>query len=55
MPSTVENNLKIAGEDILYNGKNADDALKTATDTIDIDLANADFTSSERLYAYYEE
>ena len=55
MPSTVENNLKIAGEDILYNGKDADDALKTAADTIDIDLANADFTSSERLYAYYEE
>ena len=55
MPSTVENNLKIAGEDILYNGKDADDALKTAADTIDIDLANADFTSSESLYAYYEE
>ena len=55
MPSTVENNLKIAGEDILYNGKDEDDALKTAADTIDIDLANADFTSSESLYAYYEE
>ena len=55
MPSTVENNMKIAGEDILYNGKDAADALKTAADTIDIDLANADFTSSESLYAYYEE
>ena len=55
MPSTVENNLKIAGEDILYNGKEIDDALKTAADTIDIDLANADFTSSESLYAYYED
>ena len=54
MPSTVENNMKIAGEDILYNGKDAADALKTAADTIDIDLANADFTSSESLYAYYE-
>ena len=55
MPSTVENNMKIAGEDILYNGKSIDDALKTAADTIDIDLANSDFTSSESLYAYYEE
>ena len=26
MPSTVENNLKIAGEDILYNGKDVADA-----------------------------
>ena len=55
MPSTVENNMKIAGEDILYNGKDTDDALKTAADTIDIDLANANFTSSESLYAYYKE
>ena len=55
MPSTVENNMKIAGEDILDNGKDTDDALKTAADTIDIDLANADFTSSESLYAYYKE
>ena len=55
MPSTVENNMKIATEDILYNGKDVDDALKTAADTISIDLANIDFTSSESLYTYYEE
>lgn len=54
MPSTLENNMKIAGEDILYNGKAPDKALKNAAGIIDVDLANADFTASENLYQYYE-
>lgn len=54
MPSTVENNMKIAGQDILYNGKDPDKALKNAADIIDVDLANTTFTASESLYQYYE-
>lgn len=53
MPSTLENNLKIAGEDILYNGKSMEKALKNAAKIIDVDLANADFTASESLYKFY--
>lgn len=55
MPSTLETNMKIAGEDILYNGKSMDKALKNANDIINVDLANADFTASENLYEYYQE
>ena len=47
MPSTLETNMKIAGEDILYNGKSMDKALATANDIINVDLANANFTASE--------
>lgn len=54
MPATLETNLKIAGEDILYNGKDMDKALQTANEIINIDLANQDFTASENLYAYYQ-
>lgn len=46
--------MKIAGEDILYNGKDMDKALQTANEIINIDLANQDFTASENLYAYYQ-
>lgn len=55
MPSTLETNMKIAGEDILYNGKSMEKALATANDIINVDLANANFTASENLYKYYEE
>lgn len=54
MPSTVENNLKIAGEDIFYNGKSIEDTLQTAEDIVNVDLANQDFTSAESLYKYYK-
>lgn len=54
MPSTIENNLKVAGEDILYNGKEIAKALKTAEDIVNVDLANQDFTSTESLYKYYK-
>ena len=54
MPATLETNLKIAGEDILYNGKDMEKALKTANDIINVDLANQDFTASENLYAFYK-
>ena len=54
MPATLETNLKIAGEDILYNGKDMEKALKTANDIINEDLANQDFTASENLYAFYK-
>lgn len=55
MPSTLENNIKIAGEDILYNGKSMEKALKNAAKIIDVDLANADFTASESLYEFYHQ
>lgn len=55
MPSTVETNIRIAGEDVQYNGKELDATLKNAADIINVDLANADFTASETLYEYYEE
>lgn len=54
MPSTVENNLKIAGEDIFYNGKSIEDTLQTAEDIVNVDLANQDFTCAESLYKYYK-
>lgn len=55
MPSTLENNMKIAGEDVLYNGKDLDKALKNAAGIINVDLANAEFAASESLYQHYKE
>ena len=55
MPSTMEENLKIAGQDILYNNKDIRKTLQTTEDIVNVDLANTDFTSSEHLYDKYGE
>ena len=54
MPSTMEDNLEIAAQDILYNKKDIAETLKTAEDIVNVDLANTDFTSAENLYYKYE-
>ncbi|MBE5966547.1 MAG: extracellular solute-binding protein [Lachnospiraceae bacterium] len=52
MPSTVEDNMKIAGENILYNGMSVSDALAQAEATINSDLSNIDFVPVENMYKY---
>lgn len=52
MPSTLEDNLKIAGENILYNGVSISDALAQAEAAINTDLANTDFVPVENMYKY---
>lgn len=54
MPSTLEDNLKIAGQDIMYNHKEIEKTLQNAEDIVNVDLANIDFTSSENLYYKYQ-
>lgn len=54
MPATLENNMKIAVEDVLYNDKDISDTLQTAEDTINIDLASTNFVSAENKYKYYK-
>ena len=51
----MEENLKIAGQDILYNNKDIRKTLQTTEDIVNVDLANTDFTSSEHLYDKYGE
>lgn len=53
MPSTLEDNLKIAGEDILYNKKDIEKILKTTQEIVNVDLANTDFVSVENMYSKY--
>ena len=53
MPSTLEDNMKIAAQDIMYNDKEIEKTLKTAEDIVNVDLANIDFTSAENLYYKY--
>ena len=55
MPSTLEDNLKIAAQDIMYNKKDIEKTLQTAEDIVNVDLANTDFTSSESLYYKYQQ
>lgn len=55
MPATLGDNLKIAGQDIMYNGKTIEKTLKTAEDIIKVDLSNMDFVSSESLYHKYSQ
>ena len=55
MPSAVENNMKIALEDIFYNGADIDFALKSAEDTCNQELAGGDFVSVEPQYQYAAE
>lgn len=52
MPATVEESLKIASQDILYNGVSMEEAFKKAEDTINTDLKTKDFTAVENLYKY---
>ena len=52
MPSAVENNMKIALEDIFYNGADIETALKNAEDTCNQELASSEFVSSEPQYKY---
>ena len=54
MPATVEESLKTAGQEIVYNGVSIEDALQTAEDTINAHLKTKDFTSVESLYKYAE-
>ena len=52
MPSTLEDNMKIALEEIFYNGKDIDTALADCEAAINEDLATLDFESREPLYKY---
>lgn len=55
MPATIEDNMKVAMSDTLYNGVAPATALATAQQTIDADLAKTDFISTEKLYAHADE
>lgn len=55
MPSAVENNMKIALEDIFYNGADIETALKNAEDTCNQELAASDFVTAEPQYKYASE
>lgn len=52
MPSTLEDNMKIAGENILYNGVSIEDALAQAEQAINTDLSNTEFVPVENMYKY---
>ncbi len=55
MPSAVENNMKIALEDIFYNGADIETALKNAEDTCNMELEGSEFESVEPSYAHASE
>lgn len=55
MPSAVENNMKIALEDIFYNGADIETALQNAEDTCNMELEGSDFVSVEPNYAFADE
>ncbi len=55
MPSAVENNMKIAIEDIFYNGADIGTALKNAEDTCNMELEGSEFESVEPSYAHASE
>lgn len=50
MPSTIENNMKVAIENILFNGESIDEALQKAEKTMNDDLKKSNFKSVENLY-----
>ncbi|MEA5016402.1 MAG: extracellular solute-binding protein [Candidatus Limiplasma sp.] len=52
MPSAVENNMKIALEDIFYNGANMETALQSAEDACNQELAMNEFVPVEAQYKY---
>lgn len=55
MPSAVEENMKIALEDIFYNGMDIETALKNAEDTCNTELATSGFVSVESQYQHADE
>lgn len=55
MPATVEDNMKVAISDVLYNGADPASTLSSAKKTIDDDIAKTDFVSTEKLYAHANE
>ena len=55
MPSAVENNMKIALEDIFYNGADIETALKNAEETCNMELEGSEFVSVEPQYTYASE
>ncbi|RDU25023.1 extracellular solute-binding protein [Anaerosacchariphilus polymeriproducens] len=52
MPAVVEESLKIAGQDIMYNGSDIETALQKAENSINEELKSSDFTAVENLYKY---
>lgn len=54
-PATVEATPKKAMEEVLYNGKDLDAAIKEAQDTIDKDMKDASFKSLEASYKFISE
>lgn len=55
MPSAVENNMKIALENIFYNGEDVEAALQNAEDACNEELASSEFVSVESSYAHADE
>lgn len=55
MPSAVENNMKIALENIFYNGEDIEAALQNAEDTCNEELASSEFVPVESSYAHADE
>lgn len=52
MPATVEESMKIAGQDIMFNGVSMEDAFQKAENTINSNLQSKNFTPVENLYKY---
>lgn len=55
MPAAVEDNMKTAVSDILYNGAQAGTALSGAASAIDAEIAKSQFVAVENLYAHADE
>ena len=55
MPSAVENNMKIALENIFYNGEDVEAALQNAEDACNEELASSEFVPVESSYAHADE
>ena len=55
MPSAVENNMKIALENIFYNGEDVETALQNAEDLCNEELTMSEFVSVEPQYQYADE
>ncbi|WP_207942487.1 multiple sugar transport system substrate-binding protein [Enterococcus sp. DIV2402] len=54
-PSTIETSAKQTIEDILYNGKSVEVAVKEGQERMDSDMKNSDFTSLESSYQFFDE
>lgn len=55
MPSAVENNMKIALENIFYNGEDVEAALQNVEDACNEELASSEFVPVESSYAHADE